>query len=196
MAEGLLGELGMGRFETFSAGTEATRVRPEAIAAMNEYGVDITGQASKTLAQFLTQPFDEVITVCDQANDACPVFPGAAHRPGGSAGVSCDACGARGQRARCQSALPIQGLPRQQLPDRRVTGQLYPLNDPRWSSQARSCAPARLLLDSTVARRLKRPRHYPSPDRPPACREVAGSVYPVPATWHWRDRLLCSRTQL
>ena len=80
MAEGLLRALGHGAFESFSAGTEATRVRPEAIAAMRELGIDISGQASKTLTQFLGEPFDEVITVCDQANESCPVFPGARNR--------------------------------------------------------------------------------------------------------------------
>src|SRR5688500_18413936 len=80
MAEGLLRTLGQGRFEVFSAGTEATRVRPEAIAAMRELGIDISGQTSKTLERFLREPFDEVITVCDDANETCPVFPGARNR--------------------------------------------------------------------------------------------------------------------
>jgi arsenate reductase len=52
----------------------------EAIAAMREIGIDIGGHTSKTLARFLGQPFDEVITVCDDANDACPIFPGARNR--------------------------------------------------------------------------------------------------------------------
>ena len=80
MAEGLLRSLGGGDFEVFSAGTEATRVRSEAIAAMRELGIDISDQQSKTLDRFLDQPFDEVITVCDSANQTCPVFPGAARR--------------------------------------------------------------------------------------------------------------------
>lgn len=80
MAEGLLRVLGKGAFESFSAGTEATRVRPEAIAVMQELGIDLSTQTSKTLERYLTEQFDEVITVCDQANDACPVFPGSAHR--------------------------------------------------------------------------------------------------------------------
>jgi arsenate reductase len=80
MAEGLLRALGQGTFESFSAGTEKTRVRPEAIAAMAELGIDITGQTSKTLEGYLNEPFDEVITVCDGANESCPVFPGARHR--------------------------------------------------------------------------------------------------------------------
>jgi arsenate reductase (thioredoxin) len=80
MAEGLLRQLGGERFEVFSAGTEATRVRPLAIKAMTELGVDISQQSSKTLDRYLSEPFDEVITVCDTAAEACPVFPGAARR--------------------------------------------------------------------------------------------------------------------
>ena len=80
MAEGLLRHLGGARFEAHSAGTEATHVRPLAIRAMNEVGVDITGQESKTLDQYLEEQFDYVITVCDDANEACPYFPGARNR--------------------------------------------------------------------------------------------------------------------
>ena len=80
MAEGLLRNLGGDAFEVFSAGTEATFVRPLAIQAMSELGIDISQQQSKTLERYLQQPFDEVITVCDTAAEACPVFPGAARR--------------------------------------------------------------------------------------------------------------------
>lgn len=80
MAEGLLRHLGGKRFEVFSAGTEATRVRPLAIRAMAEVGIDISGQQSKTLDRYLDEPFDDVITVCDTAAEACPVFPGATRR--------------------------------------------------------------------------------------------------------------------
>ncbi|HYK85635.1 MAG TPA: arsenate reductase ArsC [Ktedonobacteraceae bacterium] len=80
MAEGLLRSLGGDRFEVFSAGTEATRVRPLAMQAMSEQGIDISGQESKTLERYLNEPFDEVITVCDAAAEACPIFPGATHR--------------------------------------------------------------------------------------------------------------------
>jgi arsenate reductase len=79
-AEGLLRQLGRDRFEAYSAGTEATRVRPLAIRAMAELGIDISGQESKTLDRYLGEPFDAVITVCDQAAEACPVFPGARNR--------------------------------------------------------------------------------------------------------------------
>jgi arsenate reductase len=80
MAEGLLRHLAGDRFEVYSAGTEATSVRPEAIAAMAELGVDISGQESETLDRYLGEPFDYVVTVCDDANEACPVFPGAKSR--------------------------------------------------------------------------------------------------------------------
>jgi len=80
MAEGLLRHMAGERFEVFSAGTEATLVRPLAIRAMTELDIDITGHFSKTLQGYLDQPFDEVITVCDTAAETCPVFPGAAHR--------------------------------------------------------------------------------------------------------------------
>ena len=80
MAEGLLGHLAGDRFEPFSAGTEATRVRPEAVEAMREIGVDISGQRSETLDRYLDEPFDYVVTVCDDAKKSCPVFPGAKRR--------------------------------------------------------------------------------------------------------------------
>jgi arsenate reductase len=80
MAEGLLRHLAGDRFEVQSAGTEATHVRALAIRAMDEIGVDISGQESKTLARYLGEPFDYVITVCDEANEACPFFPGAKRR--------------------------------------------------------------------------------------------------------------------
>jgi arsenate reductase len=80
MAEGLLRHLGGERFEVFSAGTEATYVRPMAIRAMAELGIDISQQQSKTLDRYLGEPFEDVITVCDTAAEACPVFPGAIRR--------------------------------------------------------------------------------------------------------------------
>jgi arsenate reductase (thioredoxin) len=80
MAEGLLLHLGGEQFEVFSAGTEATFVRPLAIQVMAELGIDISKQASKTLERYLGESFEEVITVCDTAAETCPVFPGASHR--------------------------------------------------------------------------------------------------------------------
>jgi arsenate reductase len=80
MAEGLLRHLSAGRVEAHSAGTEATAIRPLAVQAMAELGIDISGQASKTLERYLGESFDAVVTVCDDANEACPVFPGARER--------------------------------------------------------------------------------------------------------------------
>ena len=80
MAEGLLRHVSGGRVDAFSAGTEATRVRPLAIKAMAELGIDISGHESKTLDRYRTEPFDAVITVCDDANEACPIFPGVTRR--------------------------------------------------------------------------------------------------------------------
>jgi arsenate reductase len=80
MAEGLLRHLAGDRFEVMSAGTEATHVRPLAVRAMDELGIDLSGQESKTLQRYLGETFDYVITVCDDANEACPVFPGARRR--------------------------------------------------------------------------------------------------------------------
>jgi arsenate reductase len=78
MAEGFLREHGGARFSAFSAGTEATAVRPEAVRAMAEAGIDISGQESTSVDRYLGESFAWVITVCDQAREACPVFPGAA----------------------------------------------------------------------------------------------------------------------
>ena len=80
MAEGFLRELAGDRFEVYSAGTEATQVRPLAIRAMEELGIDISQEESKALDRYWGQPFDLLITVCDDANEACPVFPGAKER--------------------------------------------------------------------------------------------------------------------
>ena len=80
MAEGLLRAIGGSMFGVFSAGTEATHVRPLAIKAMAELGLDISQQRSEVLTEYLHQPFDYVITVCDQANETCPLFLNAAQR--------------------------------------------------------------------------------------------------------------------
>jgi arsenate reductase len=78
MAEGLLRALGGDQFESFSSGIEETYIRTFAIKAMAELGIDISYQQSKTLERYLNEPFDEIITVCDTAAEACPLFPGAA----------------------------------------------------------------------------------------------------------------------
>jgi|SRR5580765_789761 len=80
MAEGLLRHLAGDKFDVTSAGTVASFVRPQAIAVMAEIGIDISGHRSKSLDEFLGTPFDHVITVCDNAAQNCPVFPGKAAR--------------------------------------------------------------------------------------------------------------------
>jgi arsenate reductase len=80
IAEGLLRNLAGDRYEVHSAGTEATYVRPLAVRAIAELNIDISSQESKTLERYLGEHFDYVITVCDAANEACPVFPGARRR--------------------------------------------------------------------------------------------------------------------
>lgn len=80
MAEGVLRARAGDRFEAFSAGNEATHVRPLAIRAMAELGIDISGQRSKTTADLGGQRFDYVITVCDDAKEACPYYGNAAQQ--------------------------------------------------------------------------------------------------------------------
>lgn len=77
MAEGLLRSFGKGAVESFSAGTEPSRVNPLAVETLQRMGVDISEQRSKHLEEFLDQPFDYVVTVCDSAREVCPAFPGA-----------------------------------------------------------------------------------------------------------------------
>ena len=76
MAEGMLRAWGGEGFEAASAGTEATAVRREAIAAMAELGIDISGQTSKTIQRYLGAELDWLVTVCDQARESCPTVPG------------------------------------------------------------------------------------------------------------------------
>jgi arsenate reductase len=80
MAEGLLRHDGGASVEVSSAGTKPSHVRPEAIAAMHEIGIDIAGHRSKSVDEFAGQTFDYVITVCDNAKESCPVFPATTKR--------------------------------------------------------------------------------------------------------------------
>jgi len=80
MAEGFLRALGGGEFEVASAGTEARGVHPFAVQAMAEAGIDISAHESKTVDRYVGEPFDLVITVCDEAAEACPFFPNARER--------------------------------------------------------------------------------------------------------------------
>jgi arsenate reductase len=78
MAEGLLRHDAGDRFDVESAGTRPGQVRPEAIEVMRELGIDISGHQSKHVDQFAGQKFDYILTVCDNARESCPVFPGEA----------------------------------------------------------------------------------------------------------------------
>ena len=80
MAEGLLRHFAGDRFEVESAGTHPTVVRPEAVGAMRELGIDISNHWSKSVTEFTGRQFDYVITVCDAAREACPIFPTGTHR--------------------------------------------------------------------------------------------------------------------
>jgi len=80
MAEGLLRHLAGDRFEVFSAGIVGSFVRQPAITVMQEIGIDISGHRSKSVDEFVDQEFDYVITVCDHANERCPIFPAKAKR--------------------------------------------------------------------------------------------------------------------
>jgi arsenate reductase (thioredoxin) len=80
MAEGLLRHDAGNRYEVESAGTRPGHVRPEAIAVMKELGIDISGHRSKDVQAFENQSFDYVLTVCDNAKESCPMFPGHLNR--------------------------------------------------------------------------------------------------------------------
>jgi arsenate reductase len=80
MAEGLLRHDAGDRFEVESAGTKPGKVRPEAIAVMKELGIDISEHRSKSVEEFAGEKFDYVLTVCDNAKETCPIFPGHANR--------------------------------------------------------------------------------------------------------------------
>jgi len=80
MAEGYLRHLAGDRFEVASAGLEPSVVNPNAIHVMQEDGVDISSHSSKDVDQFIAQKFDYIITVCDNAKERCPYFPGQAER--------------------------------------------------------------------------------------------------------------------
>ena len=76
MAEALLRHMAGDYIEVASAGTEVSHVHPDAIRTMSEFGIDISGQRSKHLSEFLGQHWDYVVTVCDRAKESCPIFPG------------------------------------------------------------------------------------------------------------------------
>jgi arsenate reductase len=110
MAEGLLRKMAGDQFEVFSAGTQETPVHPLAIEAMRESGIDISDRRSKTLNEFEGQQFDYVVTVCDRANESCPIFPGSTERIHWSFDDPSAATGTDEQRLRvfCQIRDAIQ----------------------------------------------------------------------------------------
>jgi arsenate reductase len=80
MAEGLLRHFAGDRFEVHSAGTQPSGLAEETVAVMREIGIDVSGQRSKHVEGYAGQSFDYVITVCDSARQACPIFPGDGRR--------------------------------------------------------------------------------------------------------------------
>lgn len=76
MAEGIMKSLYGEYYDVFSAGIEPLEVNPDAIKVMNEIGLDISKQRSKSLEEYRDFKFDYVVTVCDQARESCPFFPG------------------------------------------------------------------------------------------------------------------------
>lgn len=80
MAEGIAQYLFSNQYEVFSAGTHPSHVNPYAIKVMQEIGIDISHKQSKSLDIFIDQPFDYVMTVCGNADQRCPVFPGPSKR--------------------------------------------------------------------------------------------------------------------
>lgn len=75
MAEGLLKHITQSKYEINSAGTKPSIVRPEAIKALAEIGIDISNNRSKSVGEFANQEIDYVLTVCDNAKENCPYFP-------------------------------------------------------------------------------------------------------------------------
>ena len=80
MAEGLLRHMAGDRFEVFSAGARPAGLNPNAVKAMSEIGIDISGSRSKSVDEFACQEFDYLFTVCDNAKEQCPIFPGGGKR--------------------------------------------------------------------------------------------------------------------
>jgi arsenate reductase (thioredoxin) len=76
LAEALLGQIGGAEFEAHSAGTEPRDVNPFTVRVLAELGIDWSNAQAKSVAGFLDEPWDYLITVCDRARQICPVFPG------------------------------------------------------------------------------------------------------------------------
>lgn len=80
MAEGFTNALRGDEFQAFSAGIAPKGIDPRAITVMAEEGIDIAGQGSKDVEQFIGQAWDWVVTLCDNARESCPLFPGTVPR--------------------------------------------------------------------------------------------------------------------
>jgi len=80
IAEGLLRDMADDRFDVFSCGTHPSRVHPNAIAVMEEWGIDISNHTSDDINDYLDTGINIVISVCDHANKLCPIFPGDVQR--------------------------------------------------------------------------------------------------------------------
>jgi len=80
IAEGLMRSLADDKFEVYSAGAYPTKVHPAAIKVMSEVGVDISFHTSDPISLFINESMGTVVTVCDNANKVCPVFPGKVER--------------------------------------------------------------------------------------------------------------------
>jgi arsenate reductase (thioredoxin) len=80
MAHGYLNLFAHGKAQIYSAGVETHGVNPKAIEVMKEDGVDISNHTSNNIDEYISIPFDYIITVCDNANEKCPIFPGLANR--------------------------------------------------------------------------------------------------------------------
>ena len=76
IAEGLLRNLASDKFSVFSAGSHPSQVHPMSVAVMEEVGIDISHHTSDPISDYVNHGIDIVITVCDNAKQACPVFPG------------------------------------------------------------------------------------------------------------------------
>jgi arsenate reductase len=98
MAEGFLRAAGGDRFEPHSAGTKPSVVNPMAIAVMSEAGIDISGQRSKSVEGYVGTHFQYVITVCDNAKEQCPIFPGPSMREHWPFDDPADAAGSREEK--------------------------------------------------------------------------------------------------
>ena len=120
-------------FRRRSAPARRHAVRPEAITVMAEVGIDISGQESKTLERYLSERWDYVITVCDDANESCPVFPGTADRSHWSFPDPSKATGTQAERlevtarsaTRSRSASGRSSLPPRRRPCPRDSGPRY-----------------------------------------------------------------------